>query len=331
MRVHVAAIADHPLAGTVRELGVHHGRRHTLADVPEEADMILLCGSFSRDPAMLTENTLFRSFRSKCAVYSGDDSYCPIAPGVYTSARRGASTLLGRVRTHAYASSYGVHGNEAVAKASRGPRRPTGAPGSGGVLLFSFEGTGTSRVRRRLFALDLDPDEALVRDTSPSYKHFDHSSPGRLSGQRRYVETMMRSRFVLCPRGVGTGTLRLFEAMSLGVAPVLLSDRYVLPRGPRWEQFLVRVPERRVRRLAPTLRRLAASSPQRGELARRAWLEWFAPEVLFDRLVDAASEALRAAEPMEGVYRMTTPLLTGGDELRRRIHRTLGSRLHPVP
>ena len=102
---------------------------------------------------------------------------------------------------------------------------------------------------------------------------------------------MLSSRFVLCPRGVGTGTLRLFEAMSLGVAPVLISDRYVLPRGPAWDAFLVRIPERHAGDVVAILRPLASQSAPRARLARATWEEWFAPDVIFDRLVDAAASA----------------------------------------
>jgi hypothetical protein len=256
----------------------------------------------------------------KCAVYTADDSYCPIAPGVYTSPRRGLSTMVGRVRSHGYASSFGTHVNEAVMEASG---TASGDPSPGRVdaepLLFSFEGSPASRVRRRLLALNVDAGDAVVRDTSSSYQHFDHSAPGRDAGQRRFVETVMRSRFVVCPRGVGTGTLRLFETMSLGVAPVLVSDPYVLPRGPRWDTFLLRVPERKVHRLSSILGPLAASSAERGARARQEWLTWFAPEVIFDGIIDAAVQALRAHPWIAGAYRRSSPIVVADFNLRRRL------------
>lgn len=322
MNIHVAAIGNHPLAATVHELGARHGSRHAVVDSAEEADLVLLCGSFAHDPAQLTTHPLYLALRDKCAVYSGDDAYLPIAPGVYTSPRRGLSTSLGRVRSHGYVSSYGIHGNEAVSEASAALGDDSaGAHGRDKDLLFSFEGTPSSRVRRRLLGLALDPAEAVVRDSSSSYRHFDHSAPGRLSGQRRYVETMMRSRFSVCPRGVGTGTLRLFEAMSLGVAPVLVSDRYVLPRGPRWDDFLLKVPERNVHRLPAILRGESTSSAERGVRARRQWRAWFASEVIFDGVVDAAAEALHAGATSATVYRALLPLALTDLRFRRRLRK----------
>ena len=312
MRVHVEAIGGHPLAETVRSLATH-AARHELDPSPSTADLVLLCGTFTRDPHSLTRHRLYLTCREKCAVYTGDDAYLPLAPGVYTSPRRGLSTRLGRVRSYGFVSSYGLHANQAVNEASRGSGSQRQRERR---LLFSFEGSPTSRLRRRLFSFSFDPALALVRDTTTSYSHFDHAATGRQSGQARYVETMLDSRFVLCPRGVGTGTLRLFESMSLGVAPVLLSDDYVLPRGPRWDTFLVRVRESRLSGLPDALAAISASSATRGELARRAWEAWFAPEVAFDNLVDAAGAALSAGPVVQALYRRLEPVLVGSFRLR---------------
>jgi len=327
MKVYVDSIGAHALAGTVRDLGTEYASRHQMVGSPDEADLILLCGSFSRAPHLLTRHPLYRSSPRKCAVYSGDDTYFALAPGVYTSPRRGLSTRIGRVRSHAFAASYGRHANQAVREASRSP---DALRGRDKTLLFSFEGSATSRLRRRLFALRFDQSVTRVEDTSRSYSHFDHEGDDRDAGQARYVDTMLRSRFALCPRGVGTGTLRLFESMSLGVAPVLLSDHYVLPRGPRWETFLVRLREHRVEHLEDDLRALTETAADRGLRARAEWEAWFAPEVLFDQLVDAAHDTVRAAPAVESFCRRVQPLLVAYLALRGRSLQVAGSVLRAL-
>jgi len=321
----VAPVAGHPLAAVVEALAgaprpAGAPARHSLAPSPADAELILLCGSFTARPRRLTAHPLYRAFPEKCAVYTGDDHYCPLAPGVYTSPRRGLSTVLGRARSHAFASSYGAHGNAAVLAAAARPG-PT-APGSPGLLL-SFEGSASSRLRRRLFALALDPDECAVRDTTDTYDHFDHDAPGRAGGQDAYVRTMLDSAFVLCPRGVGTGTLRLFEAMSLGRAPVVVSDRYVFPRGPDWTAVALRVRERDVERVVTILRAERPRAAARGAAARRAWEQCFAPEVLFDGLVDAAAQALHAGRRWRRVFRVLRPLMVVSLGVRRDLRRGL--------
>ena len=321
----MAPVAGHPLAAVVEALAgaprpAGAPARHSLAPSPADAELILLCGSFTARPRRLTEHPLYRAFPERCAVYTGDDHYCPLAPGVYTSPRRGLSTAVGRVRSHAFASSYGDHGNLAVQAAAA--RFDPGAPGPASLLL-SFEGSASSRLRRRLFALDLDPGECAVRDSTGAYDHFDHDAPARAEGQARYVRTMLDSAFVLCPRGVGTGTLRLFEAMSLGRAPVVLSDRYVLPRGPDWAALALRVPERHVGRVAAILRAERPGAAARGAAARRAWERHFAPDVLFDELVDAAAQALAADRRWRPVVRALRPAMVLALWVRRDLRRDL--------
>ena len=202
---------------------------------------------------------------------------------------------------------YGHHGNAAVAAAAA---RPDEAAVSSPGLLFSFEGSATSRLRRRLFALDVDPAEAVVRDSTRAYDHFDHDAPGREAGQQEYARTMLDSLFVLCPRGAGTGTLRLFEAMSVGRAPVVISDRYVLPRDPEWESCAcLRCANATLGDVAAILRAERPHAAGYGMAARQVWERWFAPEVLFDQIVDAAAAALAADRRSRRLFHGLRPLM----------------------
>jgi hypothetical protein len=329
VRVHLSTIGPYPLAQTMGELA-RHSKKHDLTDDPEDADLILLCGNFALRPGDLLDHPLYRAYRQKCAVYTADDAYCPLAAGVYASPRRGPSTILGRVRSYSYASTFSVHSNTEVQEASRSEPAP---PPPEGSLLFSFVGSSNSALRRRILREFASRPEAVVRDSSHHYQHFDADAPGRREGQRTYAETLMASRFCLCPRGRGTGSFRLFEVMSLGRVPVLLSDSYVLPRGPRWQDFLVKVPERRYRRLPETLRRLSPSSEERQRSAREEWERWFSREVLFDRVVDAADEARRAGARVRRLYRLLVPMLVGMFRLRlasTKAAAAMIARVHPT-
>lgn len=43
-------------------------------------------------------------------------------------------------------------------------------------------------------------------------------------GEERFVQSILESYIALCPRGYGGGSLRFFEAMQLGVVPLLIGD-----------------------------------------------------------------------------------------------------------
>ena len=57
-------------------------------------------------------------------------------------------------------------------------------------------------------------------------------SPDFEMRRERFRSVMGRSRFVLCPRGKGTSSIRLYEALAYGCVPVIISDDWVAPAGP---------------------------------------------------------------------------------------------------
>jgi len=94
------------------------------------------------------------------------------------------------------------------------------------------------------------------------------------------------SRFILCPTGAGTSTPRFFEAMKAGRVPVILSDNWVAPEGPRWQAFSLRVPERDVRLLPQILEQHETRAAAMGMLAREEFERWFSETVCFHRIVE---------------------------------------------
>ena len=236
---------------------------HQLAGSPADADLVLFVETsagggpyFER----VRRHPVFRAHRDRSYVFCSTDSVVALLPGIYASVEqrwyRDAWT-----RTSGY---LGVKERPPLAFAD-------GDPPS---ALFSFAGSGQAHpVRRRI--LDLPSTGATLVDS-------DRSPLGR----EGYADAIRDADFILCPRGGGTATFRLFEAMMLGRAPVIISDQWVPPAGPDWDRFSVRVAEREVE-LIPRL--LAARRPEAaamGVAARSAWLDWFSPEASFHRIVD---------------------------------------------
>jgi hypothetical protein len=133
-------------------------------------------------------------------------------------------------------------------------------------LLFSFQGGSTSLLRKRMFNLKFGRSDVLIENTS-TYYHWDLWQPGRQERQQRYAQTIAESHFVLCPRGAGAGSIRLFEVMQAGVAPVLISGNYSLPAHVPWNTFLIRIAERDISRLPALLEPHLVSAPERGRIA----------------------------------------------------------------
>lgn len=306
MKIHLSPIHETELMTLLPERA-KLSSLHTLVDSPEEAEMVLLAGSFGRDPHHLLDHPLYRAFPDKCAVYTEDDNYLPLAPGVYCSASVDEHSRAGRTFSYSYVSASGKYSNKFVADAPAEKR-----------LLFSFQGGSTSMLRKRMFNLSFKRDDVLIENTS-TYYHWDLSQPDRAERQQRYAGTLAASSFVLCPRGAGTGSIRLFEVMSAGVAPVLISDDYLLPPHVPWDTFLLRIPERDIARLPELVEPHRAEAAERGARARQAWLDYFAPEKEFDAIVASASAALKHGPPGEKVFRKRQRALIAKVERKRAL------------
>ena len=305
MNIHLSPLNESELTGLLLQRA-HHSQ-HTVTSDPAQADLILLAGSFGTDPDLLLRHPLYLRYPDLCAVYTEDDNYLPLLPGVYCSAEVDRHSQAGRTSSYSYVSRAGQFSNPFVGA----PTAPSAKP-----FLFSFQGGSTSLLRKRLFNLNFGRHDVLIENTS-TYYHWDLNQPGREDRQQRYAETLAGSHFVLCPRGAGTGSIRLFEVMSAGVAPVLISDDYLLPPGPDWTSFLIRIPERDIARLPDLLETHISSSAQRGRLAQQAWLRHFSPEQEFDAIIAGCFAALHHGPPSEVIFRKQQAKLIARARLRR--------------
>jgi hypothetical protein len=130
----------------------------------------------------------------------------------------------------------------------------------------------------------------------------------RLDYDRRYAELTKASRFVLCPRGLSPSSIRLFETMRMGRAPVILADAWVRPAGPNWEQFAIQVREKDFEQLPRILEEREGEAVAMGELARTEWDRWFSEEVLFHHLVELCLDIQRNRKIPEAVARWSAYL-----------------------
>jgi len=307
MNIHLVPLDESELLSLLRSRVERSS--HALTEDPGSAELILLAGSFGTNPDLLLQHPLYLRYPYLCAVYTEDDNYLPLAPGVYCSARVDAHSHVGRTFSYSYISRNGQYANPFVAPSS------TPLPKS---LLFSFQGGSTSLLRKRLFNLSFARPDILIENTS-TYFHWDLTQPGRKDRQQLYAETLASSHFVLCPRGAGTGSIRLFEVMSAGIPPVLISDDYLLPPGPAWDSFLLRIAEKDIARLPELLQPHIASSQDRGLKARQAWLQYFSPEQEFDAVINLCRASLNHGPPSEATFRRQQAKIIRGANTRRAL------------
>jgi hypothetical protein len=249
--------------------------RHTLVDDPSAADLIFFIETSIHGGKYfehVRSHELYRKNLERAYIYCATDKIIPLVPGVFVSAESRWS-WPSWVRPGHYVSVKLRSGADDILT--------SGDP----EFLFSFVGSSrTHRVRRAVVALR-HPDAQVV-DTSTRAAPEDHDRD-EFSRWRSFATGIRNSAFVLCPRGGGTATFRLFETMMLGRVPVIISDAWVPPVGPLWTQCSIRVPENDVAAIPRLLEQRRQDAPAMGAAARAAWLEWFSPQVSFHRLVES--------------------------------------------
>ena len=110
-------------------------------------------------------------------------------------------------------------------------------------LLFSFQGGRTHPLRDQV--LELRHPRAIVEDTSDHDFYVGNTAPAVefREARAKYIETIRRSKFVLCPRGYGPASFRLYEVIAAGRVPVVISDEWLPPERIPWHTCSLRIPE----------------------------------------------------------------------------------------
>ena len=269
MKIHLVSLYQSVYDTMVELHRLAQPQLHTLVDDPEVADMILFVGHSSFHGHGIVDNPLPRKYPEKTFIYSDDDIFTPLLPGVYASAERPRFFKLNRLESQKFVDwpNPNIRPKEAEKE-----------------YLFSFTGRSSSLLRKKLFKIKFKRPDICIENTA----HYFHwgDRPDREESQKRFARIIAESHFVLCPKGASAGSYRLFEVMEMGVAPVVISNRLMMPRGPDWDSFAIRVPERSMAKLETILEKDVDKSADRGRLAREAYEKWFSSPVVFNHIVE---------------------------------------------
>jgi hypothetical protein len=309
MIVNVARLRLNPLwddpADRVEELGrIDRFGQHNVSADPDAADIVLFpqCHMLPADWRLRTirEHPLNKHFADKVVVFDERDrTWCAFS-GVYVS-------MPARDFDTRYQRPWGYF---PVAQRDSSAETPD--------LLFSFIGSPSSRCRKPLF--ELRHPEAVIEKVR-GFTFYDPTSLDFENRRARFRVILDRSRFVLCPRGRGTSSIRLYETMAAGRVPVIIADDWVAPLGPTWDEFSIRWPEGRVKGLVETIEERNGDWSEMSAAAVAAHREFFSPEVWFHRVIELIREiradGTQASFPRAGI-RNRAFLAVGADFARWR-------------
>lgn len=269
---------------------------YQVTQTADSADIIIYIEppnhKFRRYAYDLLKQDPIRRYPNRCFVVEFTDGSAGFLPGVYVGIPQSRADYT-RFRSGCYLGLFNPLGTETTSVREREDVRPN--------LLMSFRGFPSSEVRRRLFNTAFDLDEVSIVETS-TFGIWTQTEDSR----RTFYQEMLRSKFVLCPRGNGLTTARLFETMERGRAPVILADDWWPPEGPAWSDFAVLVSESKVSDLVEILSNYEPRAAEMGQLAREAWEKWFSPEVRVLRMLQSIEDIMlyRPVSHDEGEYQL---------------------------
>jgi hypothetical protein len=264
-----------------------------LTEDPAGADIIFVGNLRSENNyATLRRHEYVRRFPAKTYVIGDGDQVPRFCQGILTALTRSPQNL-GRFRSGSYFLYHSDFKNPFVERWFAARANPT-QPAPPKEYLASFAGRNCIPMRGRLLGLKWKRTDVLIRDTSNIYDNFTHQPMGKGPQQQAYFNVAMRSKFMLCPRGDGAASIRFFEAMQLGIAPVLISDDWVLPEGPDWTKCMLRVGEHELHHLEEILERHEAQAEAIGAEAQRVYADYFHGENYVRYLVAAARSIRRS-------------------------------------
>jgi Exostosin family len=254
-------------------------RKHHIVQNPEEADIILI-SNLGTDNwySPVVKHPLLLRYPHKCFGIHDGDNPLPLLRGLYTAARA-SKWYFGRVRGGSYALFQERFKNRYLASVAASDRREK-------KYLLSFLGRNNHPVRNALFGIRFARGDVVVKEVA-----FDIFKPSdqecREMHERLFCNTLLESKFAVCPRGVAPSSIRLFEALQLGVAPIVIADEWRVPAGPDWSDFSIRIPERHVGEIERVALERESEAETMGGIARKAFNDYFCDEKYFNYAVNS--------------------------------------------
>jgi len=98
--------------------------------------------------------------------------------------------------------------------------------------LFTFSGACSSGVRRKIFDFyKNDSNKYRIKEVKKWYNHDENE-------KQSYIDDILQSKFVLCPKGIASYSHRILETLALGKVPVIIADDWVPFSIPEKDYFL---------------------------------------------------------------------------------------------
>jgi hypothetical protein len=249
---------------------------HQFVANPENADIIIFAEHhLGFDPYYfeVLKNKIYKTFKKKCYLYHDNDKSLTLMPTVSPSVR---ASEFNPAFNQPYSYMIQIEKNQYLRQYTSSIEKK---------YLFSFIGASrTSPIRKKILSLIFE--RSYLLDTSDK-NSWELSGNEKDNYYKSYAQICLESKFILCPKGVGPNSYRLYECLEMGIPPVIISDEWIATPEPMWDDFSIRVSEADIHKIPEILAQREHESDIMGELARKAWMDWFAKDKQFHHLTEA--------------------------------------------
>jgi hypothetical protein len=109
-----------------------------------------------------------------------------------------------------------------------------------------------------------------------------------------YKKSIERCKFVLCPRGRGSNSIRFYEALNFGKIPILISDDVKLPLTSKinYSEFSIKIPEKDVSKIENYIDEFLKTHDIKtaSKKARETSVKWFSMNSISDFVNESIKE-----------------------------------------
>ena len=262
---------------------ISYSSRHTEVYDPSSADAVVFLESnrfkSRHDFGFFQKTDLLMEFAHKAYTINYADSPIAFLPGLYVALpRRSFDYCWTRAIPFPWASPN---------KQLQGFKSDNDDP----EYKASFRGSLSHPIRQKVLdVLSVHPE---LGQCIQDHGWFDHT----LEEQLDYLIQIANSKFIVCPRGGGTSTYRLYEAIKLGRVPIIISDDWVPPDSINCNSFSVTISEKRIADLPALVDSYLARWPAMSSAALSAWNTYFQDSVLADYLFDQLESLTFTKQP----------------------------------
>jgi hypothetical protein len=200
--------------GHIRQLAESsQSTQYCLTSSPSDADRIVFIDCHQMDTNVKTtlqSSKVYRAYQDKCLVYDERDRPDYSIRGIYVN----TPTFFKATSTICPSEYFRVSTDLKIPKTFSEP-----------PWLATFRGSRSHWTRSKMLRWNDSRIDLLdTTNTTNQYTDLDNESV-----YNTYVQSLMKSKIVLCPRGHGMSSFRFFEAVVFGGIPCLISDHLRLP------------------------------------------------------------------------------------------------------